>query len=319
MFKSDNPWVVRLVLVLWLGLLPAARAWSLFPDANDRAATLLRRADRVLNQADSAYEGGNPDQARVLYERALKSYEDLHQSMPGLHDGLPRYRVDYCKGQLASIARMLVDNTDEGAARAAQAALAPAHTPVTPAAPDPSDLSDPSDPSDRSDRSDPPAPPPERSPVDPGRLTADLRQARMLFEDDQLADATRLLVDVLRADPANRSARLLLALARTRQGRCDEALAALEDLRGPREDLPLLLALAAAYCGAGRTFDAMLALDQAIVLAPTHPHAYLNLAWLHLSQNRGAESRRDAEAYYRQAVKLGARRDRALEIRLGLE
>ena len=170
MFKSDNPWVVRLVLVLWLGLLPAARAWSLFPDANDRAATLLRRADRVLTQADSAYEGGNPDQARVLYERALKSYEDLHQSMPGLHDGLPRYRVDYCKGQLASIERMLVDNTDEGAARAAQAALAPARTPVTPAAPDSSDLSG---------RSDHPAPPPERSPVDPGRLAADLRQWRI--------------------------------------------------------------------------------------------------------------------------------------------
>jgi tetratricopeptide (TPR) repeat protein len=160
---------------------------------------------------------------------------------------------------------------------------------------------------------------PAREPVDPALIAADLREARVLLEDEQLADATRLLVGVLRADPGNRSARLMISIARARQGRHDEALVALEDLRGQNEDLPLLLALSAAYCGAGRFFDAMLILDKAIKLAPADPRAYLNLSWLHLAMTEGETGRRDAEAYYRRAVRLGARRDRAIEVKLGLE
>ena len=162
-------------------------------------------------------------------------------------------------------------------------------------------------------------PEPEPEPPDPAVIAADLREAGKLLEDEQLADAIRLLVGVLRADPGNRSARLMIALVRTRQGRYDEALVALEDLRGKNEDLPLLLALSAAYCGAQRFFDAMLVLDKAIKLAPADPRAYLNLAWLHLTMDAGETGRRDAEAYYRRAVRLGARRDRALEVKLGLE
>ena len=355
--------------MIGLGLLlvagQPAQAFTLFPSAKDRAAGEMRRADRTLTRADAAFEGGNPDQARILYEQALTVYEGLQKTMPDLLDGLPIYRVNYCKGQLAGIERLLVNNTDANASEAAAKAMrATAAKPLPPAADNPRTsvpprrdptgtqaeakadakgylqadaLAAPTDPrtpaiaeqtvdededtdEDAADtRTTAPVETAERPPIDLELQAADLRQARILIEDDQQADATRILVQVLREDPGNRQARLMIALARTRQGRYDEALVALEDLRGMNEDLPLLLALAGAYCGVGRHYDALLILDKAIQLAPENPHAYFNLAWLHLAMDAGVEGRRDAEAYYRQAVKLGARRDRALELKLGLE
>ncbi len=360
-----------LALVLLVGT--TAQAFTLFPTAKDRAASLLKRTDRVLSRADAAYESGDPAQARDLYASALASYEELNRSAPELHDGLPIYRVNYCKGQLASVDQQLAGNTGEVTKQGARqaGAFSGAFSAEDPAQPQPRQPAKtqtmripqpsrgalaPSDTiinmhvrqgadGDRAGRKalggepgartvagrtagatpvaddaiEPLPDEPERPPVDPALVAADLQEARLMLEDDQLADATRILVQVLREDPGNRSARLMLGIARTRQGRSDEALVALEDLRGQNEDLPLLLALSGAYCQEGRHFDAMLTLDKAITLAPSHPHAYLNLAWLHLAMNAGTESKRDAEAYYRRAVKLGARRDRALELKLGIE
>ena len=327
LFKP-RPGLLLFLLILVAG--GEARAFPLFPSARDRAERQLQRADRMLTRADSAYAGGNPDQARALYENALKQYRDLNQTAPDLRDGLPRYRVTYCEEQLQRISQKLVADAGtvftqvmaagetnsaavppgagpavaEGWVPALKvvgeqngATLAAAESPAVPAA----------------------EPKAELPPVDPEQLQDDLREARILLEDGQLADAAGLLVKVLREDPGNRSARMLIAIARARQGRYDEALVALEDLPGRNGDLPLLLALAGIYCGAGRHFDAMLLLDQAIELAPRQPQAYHNLAWLHLVMNDSAAGRRDAEAYYRRAVGLGTRRDRALEFRLGLE
>jgi tetratricopeptide (TPR) repeat protein len=360
-----------LALVLLGGT--TAQAFTLFPTAKNRAASQLKRADRLLSSADAAYERGDPAEAREFYASALSDYEELNRTAPDLHDGLPSYRVNYCKGQLASVDQQLAGNTGAAMQQGAQKAGAfsgafsvddsaqlPPRQPAKPQAlriPQPSrGALAPSDTiitrharqgtdgelaarkaldgepvtrtvagrqaaaapvADDAIKSLPDEP--ARPPVDPKLVAADLQEARLMLEDDQLADATRILVQVLREDPGNRSARLMLGIARTRQGRSDEALVTLEDLRGQNEDLPLLLALSGAYCQEGRYFDAMLTLDKAITLAPSHPHAYLNLAWLHLAMNAGTESKRDAEAYYRRAVKLGARRDRALELKLGIE
>ena len=344
MFRVQKALRWRIVLgLLLLAVLPVP-ALDFFPGRKDQAAGMLRRADALLARADAAYEQGETTQARELYRLALERYEQLHQRDPRFHDGLPRFRMDYCKGQLASL-----DGAPAGAGSGGVPGDA-SKSPV-PAAPHPAtrapvvnedrlaDGSAPVQPPHLAPEAAPPAagdrgqPPddgaakddmaedgePAVEPVDPATIAADLKEARTLIEDEQLADATRLLAGVLRADPGNHSARLMIALVRARQGRHDEALVALEDLRGQNEDLPLLLALSAAYCGAGRFFDALLVLDKAIKLAPADPYAYLNLSWLHLAMDEGETGRRDAEAYYRRAVRLGARRDRALEVKLGLE
>lgn len=157
------------------------------------------------------------------------------------------------------------------------------------------------------------------SDYDPRNFVHDYNEARDLLESGKTAEAASLVIPLLRYDPGNRSVRILLALIRTQQGRCDEAIVALENLRGRRDDLPLLLALSAAYTGAGRYHDSLLALDSAMRLAPSDPAAYLNSAWLTLIMpSSGPNTLKHAEAYYRMAIARGAARDRALERRLGL-
>ena len=367
MSKRQQVFIRWLVLGLLLASALPAAAFDLFPKRDNAGVRNLRLADGLMTRADAAYEAGDAAEAHKLYSEALERYEELLKSEPNLHDGLPQFRVEYCREQLARVERM-------PGAVIAPAAPAPERTPVRkrslrlfgrgrssgekmessagvvmsePAPPELSAVQAPpsgdvsSVPAANAAQGvTPPAgeavgamvpgivddavaeaavPEPEPEPPDPAVIAADLREAGKLLADEQLADATRLLVGVLRADPGNRSARLMIALVRARQGRYDEALVALEDLSGKNEDLPLLLALSAAYCGAERFFDAMLVLDKAIKLAPADPRAYLNLAWLHLAMDAGETGRRDAEAYYRRAIRLGARRDRALEVKLGLE
>ena len=162
------------------------------------------------------------------------------------------------------------------------------------------------------------AAPPPRPPYDPRNFAHDFAEARMLMEDGNLSEAAAVLIPMLRHDPSNRQVRLLLAIVRTRQSRYDEAIVALEDLRGIREDMPILLALSGAYMGAVRYHDALLALDRAVRLNPADPNPYLNLAWLTLVMPQDSDTLKNAEIYYRQAVKHGAARDRALESRIGL-
>ena len=159
---------------------------------------------------------------------------------------------------------------------------------------------------------------PPKPPYDPRNFTHDFSEARMLMEDGNLSEAAAVLIPMLRHDPANRQVRLLLAIVRTRQSRYDEAIVALEDLRGIREDMPILLALSGAYMGAVRYHDALLTLDRAVKLNPADPNPYLNLAWLTLVMPQEPDTFKNAEIYYRQAVKRGAARDRALETRIGL-
>ena len=164
----------------------------------------------------------------------------------------------------------------------------------------------------------PQAAPPPKPPYDPRNFAHDFAEARMLMEDGNLSEAAAVLIPMLRHDPSNRQVRLLLAIVRTRQSRYDEAIVALEDLRGIREDMPILLALSGAYMGALRYHDALLALDRAVRLNPADPNPYINLAWLTLMMPHDSDTLKNAEIYYRQAVKRGAARDRGLESRIGL-
>ncbi len=320
-------WLPAAVLLLAAEGAMAAGLFGL--DGRSRAVNYLRRADATLTQADKALEDGKTTQALALYERAEKAYVALDRDHPELHDGLPRIRLAYCRDQIRRIREGLAG----GAAPPVPAAVPEGAAPPVPAAvpedaapvPAPAGAGAASLSSAVSAAAVSVVPSTSAVPAvavasaDRGRpVAADLAEARALLAEERHEDVVRLLSRVLQEDPGNRSARLMVALARAGQGRGDEALAALEDLRGREEDLPLLLALAAACHVAGRDFDAMLALDQAIRLAPDHPHAYVDMAWLSLSVAPGAQGREEAEAYYRQALRLGARRDRRLERRLGL-
>ena len=330
-----------------------AGAWTLFGSREDALKDQLRTGDKLMLKADAAYEAGKMSRAGGYYSRAIQKYEALHKTDPNFMDGLAAIRIAYCAKQYTNTlaaAEAEAADADEaegvvaevGAAGAAevskpqaaqaaqpqaaqaaqpQAAQAAATSDGTAAQPQAAQAAETSGgtAAETSDDADvqPPAAPPPKPPYDPRNFAHDFAEARMLLEDGNLSDAASVLIPMLRHDPSNRQVRLLVAIVRTRQGRYDEAIVALEDLRGVREDLPVLLALSGAYMGASRYHDALLALDSAVKVKPSDPNAFLNLAWLTLVMPAEPDTLKNAETYYRQAIRRGAARDRTLEARIG--
>ena len=333
-----------------------AGAWTLFGSKEDALADKLRSGDKYLQKADAAYEEGQMERAGKYYGRAIQKYEQLQEADPTYMEGIAGIRLNYCAKQYTNALEAIEaaleaanaaeaeapDGAEVAAAGAAEVAAANAaevskHQAAQAAQPQAAQAAQPP----AAQAAQPPAAqaaqpqaaqaaqppsgeaaaqaaPPPKPPYDPRNFAHDFAEARMLMEDGNLSEAAAVLIPMLRHDPSNRQVRLLLAIVRTRQSRYDEAIVALEDLRGIREDMPILLALSGAYMGAVRYHDALLALDRAVRLNPADPNPYLNLAWLTLVMPQDSDTLKNAEIYYRQAVKRGAARDRALESRIGL-
>lgn len=283
-----------------------AGAWSVFGSKEGAMRNRLASGDKLMARADEALDKADLDKARALYERALKHFREIEEADPLFMDGVASVRIAYCAGQwtnaVAAAEAAAAGEADGGDGAGEEKAEGDEEEPEEPETPVIVKKTE-----------------PEPPPYDMRNFAHDMSEAKMFIEDGNLSAAASLLIPMLRHDPSNREVRLLVAIVRTRQGRFDEAIVALEDMRGRREDLPVLLALAGAYAGAGRHHDALLALDGAIRLAPADPNAYLNMAWLTLSMPADADTMRNAEMYYRQAIKRGALRDRTLEARIGLE
>lgn len=323
-------------------------AWSLFGISSSNAAGRLKSADALLEKADMAFEAGDYATASSNYERALSKYNVIDRDYPEFNDGISTIRIEYCEAQIAQCSMALTGDsmpTAEPQAVAAPAqpsASVPATTPApatamptvaTPAATKPVTLEAQSiseaaaafrnatgeaqpTPQAKSAEVEPSA----DAPYNPRYLAFDFGEARELIERGRHADAAEILIPMVKADPENRQFRMLLAAARLGSGHPELAITALEDLRGRREDLPLLLLFAAAYTSAGRYPDALLALDTAVRLAPGEPDAFSNLAWLALIMDGNTpEARTNAEGYYQQALRRGAARDTTLEAAIGVK
>ncbi len=148
-------------------------------------------------------------------------------------------------------------------------------------------------------------------------VVEELEWAKDMLTVDNFDDAEVSLVKVLRHDPENRDARFLLGVMRVQQERHSDAAVVLADLAEDfPEDEAVLLLTAGAYVASGSYAKAMDSLDRAMRANPRRPDGYLNMAWLLLEMNPKEQS--EAEMYYRQAVKLGAARNRDIERRLGI-
>lgn len=293
---------LRIVFVTLLAAVALdAHAWSMFGSKEGALRNRLSSGDKLMARADEAFDKADNKKAIALYERAINHFREVESADPTFMDGVATLRIAYCAGQWTNAVSAV-----NSAAKAT-----------------PADEDDDEEDDEEEEEDVPPVivkkTEPEPPPYDMRNFAHDMSEAKMLIEDGNLSAAASLLIPMLRHDPTNREVRLLVAIVRTRQGRFDEAIVALEDMRGRREDLPVLLALSGAYAGAGRHHDALLALDVAIRLAPADPNAYMNMAWLTLSMPADTDTFKTAETYYRQAIKRGAVRDRTLEARLGLE
>jgi tetratricopeptide (TPR) repeat protein len=152
----------------------------------------------------------------------------------------------------------------------------------------------------------------------PVSIEDELEWAKDMISVDRFEDAEKSLMLVLKKTPEHREGRFLMALARVRQGRNADAAVIIDDLLAdnPSDQSSLLLA-AGCHVAAGAYAKAMETLDKAMKADPKRPDGYQNMAWLLLEMN--AKDSSEAEMYYRQAVKLGGARDRDIERRLGIK
>lgn len=270
-----------------LMLASAAQASFFFSSSSSKAADFFRAGDKYMERADGLVDANEPEKAAELYEKAISSYEKSLEADSDYSDGVASVRIDYCREAMAKINGEAIeeppvdDATDVDGEEAAK--------------------------DDQQDR------------MSPEELAHEIAEARAHIVRGNLVDASATLIPLLRAEPENRTVRTLIAIVRTRQGRYDEAVVALEDLRGKDDDMSILLALSAAYVGSGRHNDALLCLDSALRISKDDPAPYMNLAWLTFIMSKGdGTALKNAETYYRAAIKRGAARDQALESKIGM-
>lgn len=146
----------------------------------------------------------------------------------------------------------------------------------------------------------------------------ELEWAKDMLVVDRFTEVDQAVLKVLKMEPANREARFLMALSCVQQGKHVDASVVLDGLLADQaSDESVLLLASGAYASTGNYVKAMAMLDQAMKLNPQRPDGYYNMAWLLLEMNPSKID--DPELYYRQSVKLGGARDRALEKRFGMK
>ncbi len=317
--------VCVLAAAVWL-----APGGSLAKDKRPKISEQLKAANELMTQAEEAYMGGKNKQALELYRQALEEIgrvERENQTLVPANDLAPlRYRRAVCETEIdrvmledvsAAARTMAVTDTSALEAKREARRLA-AETNSVPEVTVKLGAK----------RGDPAAEEAgatvagDETAADGGAekpldVAGELEWAKDMISVDRFEDAERSLVRVLKPFPANRDARFLMGVLRVQQGRHADAAVVLSDLAedAPGDEAVLLLA-SGVHVAAGAYGQAMESLDLAMKANPKRPDGYLNMAWLLLEMNPAEQG--EAEMYYRQAVKLGASRDRDIERRLGI-
>ncbi|MCL1920541.1 MAG: tetratricopeptide repeat protein [Kiritimatiellaeota bacterium] len=285
---------------------------------------LMKPADELINNAQDAHTEGDTKKAVEFYRQALESLtkiEEEHYAWVATTEFHPlRFRKVFCETRIESIllddaktfSRMIVvtDTQELEQKRAERLKKAAGEAPEE-ATPRKLGIKDGVAPSDAFDDI-------EGDAGGPVQISEEMDWAKDMLLIDQFDDAEQALLKVLRVDRENRQAQFLMALSRVRQGKNTDALVILDGLlEDDAKDESALLLAAGAYMATGAYSKAVNALDRAMKANPKRPDACLNMAWLLLEMR--PEDTSEAEAYYRQAVKMGTSRVRDLEKRLGIK
>ena len=274
----------------------AAQAGWFSSSDTSKAEKLVSQGNAQLQAADEVWHAGNMAKAAEFYQAAGDTYRQVEQLVPNMENGLIRFRISYCANQVDQIQKAAKE-------KAKPEPVLVTHPPAL----------------TRGSEGATPPPDETRAPAAAEVVDAprELALAQRLITSEHPEDAVPSLIKVLRDNPTNRLAVLLMATVRVQQGRYDDAIVTIEGLRDANEDAAVLLLASGAYCGAGRYFDALLALDQVLKKNPDLPQAHINMAYLLLEMS--PEKRAEAESYYKYALKLGIPRDALLEKRLGMK
>lgn len=297
------------VMVLCLCMWPGIEAQAFWGSGKKQVAeAAVKLANDTIHEADAVWRTGDGDAAIKLYARAIDALLEVEARKYDIDMGAIRFRRAYCETQIDQVKFSQASKNERRVTVTSAPSMGQPATTVAASPIDTNAVAAVSVPVVASLTS-------TNAPVVLVNVTSEMAWACDMVELGRQDEAAATLVRVLKVDPVYRPARLMLATVRCRQGAFADALIILEDLRDEREDEAVLLALAGAYCGATRYYEALLALDCLLASDPRNNAANINMAYLLLEMSPGRQ--KEAELYYRQAIKLGAARDMALERRLG--
>jgi len=318
-----------LAVILLLAGIGVAPVQVLAKAKEPKVSELLKDANEMMSAAQTAYVDGDSKKAIELYRKALAEIARIEQENPkrvSSSEFAPiRFRKALCETEIDRVmleevnttARtMAVTDTSVLEAKRAErkrkaetnnmpevtVTLGVKHGPETPgevveAKPETKDAVD--------------------APVQPVNVKEELEWVKDMLSMDRFDDADKALLKVLKQEPGNHDARFLMALARVKQEKYADATVVIDDLLADNAaDEPVLLLASGMFAAMGNYAKAMDVLDKAMKTNPQRPDGYLNMAWLLLEMK--TSDTKEAELYYRQAVKLGGARDRDIERRLGI-
>ncbi|HOR96837.1 MAG TPA: hypothetical protein PLZ74_00515 [Kiritimatiellia bacterium] len=341
-------WVSFWVTLAFCGLMGVS-AEAKSKEEPQKVSVLMKEANDLMSQAQSAYVDGDAPKAIELYRKALAEIVRVERENPNRVTSAEfapvRFRKALCETEIdrilieeinASSRTVAVSDTRalEEKRKARQEAAATNRVPEATiklsvkrgvgggdAVDHPEDkLADAvrSGSEPVAAKTDAPVTKSETGATAKLDVKKELSWVRELLSLEKWDEADQNLRTVLRHEPTSRDARFLMALVQMRRGRADDASVMMDDLLAdPVTDESVCLLASAVYAATGSYGKAMAALDQAMRLNPQRPLGYLNMAWL-LLEMRPADLA-EPEMYYRQAVKLGGARDRDIERRLGIK
>lgn len=345
--------VLLVVLTVLVCTFPDA-SWAKDKENKPKVSELLKEANSLMEQAQAAYVDGKSSEAVETYRKALAEINRVEREnakMIASSEFAPvRFRKALCETEVDRIlleevnatARTVAvtDTAELEAKRAARKRLtetngvaaatvalasktradaagasddAPAvtpepvaqQTPVTENKPEPAPVTDKG------------AKTPEPVQAKAADATQELKWAKDMVSVDRFDEAEKALIVVLKQMPNSRDARFLMAFCLVRQEHFADAEVIVADLLADfPKDAGVLLLAAGCHVGCGHYAKAIDVLDRAMKMNPEQPDGYLNMAWLLVEMN--PKETTEAEMYYRQAVKLGGRRDHDIERRLGI-
>ncbi|MCE9615132.1 MAG: tetratricopeptide repeat protein [Lentisphaerae bacterium] len=277
-----------------LAMLAAAHLFA--ADAPRKPEPTIARFDvahQFLRSGDEARDKGDTTTAIFFYDEAVKEYDALMAAFPDWEPAVTSFRSSYCRDERQKLKNKL-------AARAAATAPPPARTPpAATAATPPSAGVSPGLPLDT-------ATPTNAAPAP--TLAILLPKARDLMRQGKSTEARDVLMQAIRLEPDDMTARFLVATVQCQLGNYEDALFVLETLNEERpNDVATLLALSAAFLGIGQPDRAAGFVRQALQVDPDSAEAHYNLARVLLVTKPPQPT--EAEIHYERAIELGAAPD----------
>lgn len=250
---------------------------------------LFSLAHQTLMKADAERDRENYLEAIRLYTHARDRYARLSADYPSKDTDIVKFRTVYCTTQIESIAKE--HNI-------------PVRTSQSPSLPGSSMPS-----------VQPNSSRPDSSAVPLVDTVALLEQAKQLLKTDKPDEAMQTLMQVLRGQPGNFAARILIGTAQCKAQRFSEAVTMMEALIEEDVISPhVYIVLGTAYFCLGRIPEAQKALQESIQLDDSIPEAYYDLTLVTLATK--PLDIETARKHYKKSLELGGEKNPKLDFLL---